>query len=136
MDLVINKDSQEPIYNQIYFQITSQILNHSLKAGEQLPTIRSIANELRISVIPVKMAWESLEKNGFILTKTGKGTFIADITSDRRDFHKSKEAEKLAEQACRKAKELGLTEDEFIQLIKEKNTFNPVLQGSPTEQNL
>ena len=118
MDLVLNKDSSEPIYNQIYFQISSQILNHKLEEGTQLPTIRFIANELKISVIPVKMAWEALEKNGFIHTQTGRGTFVAPISQENRDIKKTKEAEELARQTCHRARELGLTKEEFITLIE------------------
>ena len=76
MDIVINPSSEVPIYSQIVTQISSQIINGTLKPGEKLPAIRQISNQLRISVIPVKMAWEELDKQGFIKTVAGSGTFV------------------------------------------------------------
>ena len=119
MDIVLKKDSEEPIYNQIYSQIVSQILNHTLDSGSRLPPIRTIANELRISVIPVKMAWEALDKDGYIYTASGRGTFVSDLDHSSIEDKKQKEARLLAEQTCRRVKEIGLSKDDFINLIKE-----------------
>ena len=119
MDIVLKKDSEEPIYNQIYSQIVSQILNHTLESRSRLPPIRTIANELRISVIPVKMAWEALDKDGYIYTASGRGTFVSDLDHSSIEDKKQKEARLLAEQTCRRVKEIGLSKDDFINLIKE-----------------
>ena len=114
---MLKKTSEEPIYNQIYSQIVSQILNHTLESGSRLPPIRTIANELRISVIPVKMAWEALDRDGFIYTSPGRGTFVAEMNHKELEIKQSKEARNLVEQACKKAKELGISKDDFIALI-------------------
>lgn len=76
MDIVLNTSSSETIYEQIFAQISSQIINGKLLPGEKLPAIRQISNQLGISVIPVKMAWEKLDEQGFIKTVAGSGTFV------------------------------------------------------------
>ena len=120
MDIVLNQASGEPIYNQIYSQISRQILDGTIKADEQLPTIRNIANELRISVIPVKMAWDSLEKNGFIYTVTGRGTFAKKIDRQEMESRHKMNVLNFIEDICIKARNLNLNKNEFLKLIEEK----------------
>lgn len=118
MDIVLNPTSQEPIYTQIYNQICSQILTGKILPGTKLPSIRAISNELRISVIPVKMAWEELDKNGFIKTIGGSGTFVNEITENKIQSKKSRIAQDLVFEMCRQAKESGISEEELINLIR------------------
>ena len=75
--IVISNSSDEPIYQQIVSQIKESILKGDLAAGEALPSIRSLAKDLQISVITTKRAYEELEKEGFIDTVAGKGSFVA-----------------------------------------------------------
>lgn len=119
MDIVLSKSSEEPIYSQIYSQISRQILSGELKPDTQLPPIRTVAAELRISVIPVKMAWEELDRNGFIKTVVGKGTFVAELTEHSINQKKSEKAKEIALEAVQKAKSEGLGLNELIDLIKE-----------------
>mgnify|MGYP003553385299 CR=1 FL=1 len=77
MDIIISNSSDKPIYEQIKAQIKSMIINGSLKEGEALPSMRLLAKELRISVITTKRAYEELEREGFIETVGGKGSFVA-----------------------------------------------------------
>ena len=77
MKIIISNSSNEPIYQQIVSQIKESILKGELAAGEALPSIRSLAKELQISVITTKRAYEELEKEGFIDTVAGKGSFVA-----------------------------------------------------------
>ncbi|MBQ9249133.1 MAG: GntR family transcriptional regulator [Oscillospiraceae bacterium] len=77
MTILINNRSGQPIYQQIYSQIRQQILNGVLAEDEALPSIRSLAKDLRISVITTKRAYEDLEKAGLIYTLPGKGSFVA-----------------------------------------------------------
>lgn len=119
MDIVLNQTLGEPIYNQIYSQISRQILNGTIKADEQLPTIRNIANELRISVIPVKMAWDSLEKNGFIYTVIGRGTFAKKIDSKEMESRHQKNVKNLVEEICKKARDLNVDKDELLKMIEQ-----------------
>ena len=84
MDIVISNTSDNPLYQQIYEQICAQIIKGELESGFCLPPIRTVAKELRISVITVKRAWEELEREGFIYTMAGKGCFVAPmLASDK-----------------------------------------------------
>ncbi len=77
MQLSISNSSDRPLYEQIYTQIKGKIMTGELKEGEALPTIRSLAQALKISVITTARAYSDLEKDGFIHTVTGKGSFVA-----------------------------------------------------------
>ena len=82
MQLLINNRNGVPIYDQIYGQIKDQIINGSLKEDEPLPSIRSLAKDLKISVITTKRAYEELEAEGFIYTVPGKGSYVAPKNTD------------------------------------------------------
>ena len=77
MDIIISSSSDQPIYEQIVSQIKNEILSGTLSAGDALPGMRTLAKELRISVITTKRAYEELEREGFLETITGKGSFVA-----------------------------------------------------------
>lgn len=77
MNLLIDNKTGVPIYDQIYAQIKAQIISGELTEDEPLPSIRGLAKDLRISVITTKRAYEELEREGFIYTMPGKGSFIA-----------------------------------------------------------
>ena len=77
IDIVIRNTGEQPIYEQIYSQIKAQILSGALREGELLPSIRALAKDLRISVITTKRAYEELEREGYIYSYTGKGSFVA-----------------------------------------------------------
>lgn len=82
MDIIISNAGGTPIYGQIATQIKNQILSGALLAGDALPSIRTLARELRISVITTKRAYEELERDGFIETVAGKGSFVAAKNTD------------------------------------------------------
>ena len=67
-NIVVRTTSQTPIYKQLYDQISSQIINGDLKSDDALPSMRTIAKEIRVSIITIKKTWEMLERNGFIYT--------------------------------------------------------------------
>ena len=77
MDIIISNSSRQPIYDQITSQMKSKILAGEMKEGDALPSMRFLAKELRISVITTKRAYEELERDGFIATVPGKGSFVA-----------------------------------------------------------
>jgi GntR family transcriptional regulator len=79
LDIIISNSLDKPIYMQIKEQVIDQIINEELKPGEMLPSIRVLAKELRISVITTNRAYEELEKDGYIETVVGKGTFVSGI---------------------------------------------------------
>jgi len=77
MTILINNKNGQPIYEQIYTQIKTQIISGNLQTDEALPSIRNLAKDLRISVITTKRAYDELEKEGFVYTVPGKGCFVA-----------------------------------------------------------
>ena len=77
MKIIISNSSSIPIYEQIKNAIISQIMNNELTEDEALPSIRSLAQDIRISVMTIKKAYDELEKEGYIKSIQGKGTFIA-----------------------------------------------------------
>lgn len=82
MNIIISNTSEKPIYQQLFEQISAQIIRGEIEKGYILPPIRQAAKELRISIITVKKAWEELERSGLIYTVTGKGCFVAELTFD------------------------------------------------------
>ena len=76
MDIIISNTSGAPIYEQIEVQIREMILRGELKAGDALPSMRTLAKDLRISMITTKRAYEELERDGFIESFTGRGSFV------------------------------------------------------------
>ena len=82
MDIILNNSSGVSIYEQIEEQIKSQIMTGVLKEGDALPSMRVLAKDLKISIITTKRAYEDLEKDGFIVSITGKGSFVNGINSD------------------------------------------------------
>ena len=76
MDIILSNSSGEPIYRQIVTQIKAQITSGALSAGDALPSMRLLAQQLRISVITTKRAYEELEREGFIENFTGRGCFV------------------------------------------------------------
>ena len=118
MNIVINNTSDKPIYQQIFEQISSQIIKGELKRDYCLPPIRTVAKELRISVITIKKAWEELERGGFIYTMAGKGCFVAPLQPHDLDSKRSSMAEEKIKKDIEYYKSLGLTLEEIIDMIK------------------
>ena len=119
MDIVLSNTNQNPIYEQICIQIKQQILGGTLTPGQPLPSIRSLAKELRISVITTKRAYEELERDGYIETVAGKGSFVAqpDTGRIRREYLERVRAHLL--EAVRLAPSGGLDGAGLIQLLEQ-----------------
>ena len=118
MDIIISNASGKPIYEQITSQIKTMILNGTLKEGETLPSMRLLAKELRISVITTKRAYEDLERDGFIETVTGRGSFVAGKNLEFvREEHLRIIEEKLQE-AVNLARTAGISHGELIEILK------------------
>ena len=117
MDIIISNQSNEPIYEQIVSQVKAQILNGQLKEGDALPSMRGLAQALRISVITTKRAYEELERSGFIESFTGKGSFVKKQNKDfvREEF--LKQAEEHIVIACEKAITGGISAEELHEMI-------------------
>ncbi len=118
MDIIITNSSNDPIYLQIVNQIKSMILSGELKEGEALPSMRNLAMQLRISLITTKRAYEELERDGFIESFTGKGSFVKAQNKELLREENLKAAEELLSQAVDKAKAGGVTLDEMLELLR------------------
>ena len=82
MYIILTNAASQPIYDQIVSQVKAQILSGKLKEGDALPSLRALAKDLRISVITTKRAYEELEREGFIVSLTGKGSFVAGANTE------------------------------------------------------
>jgi GntR family transcriptional regulator len=118
MDIVISNTSGDPIYQQIFDQISAQIINRKLPGDYCLPPIRTVAKELRISVITVKRAWEELEHAGLIYTMAGKGCFVSPMLQEALDEKRSQLASEKLSKDMEYYKTLGLSLDEIIAMLK------------------
>lgn len=119
LNIIISNTSPQPLYEQVEEQIKRAILSGELAPGEALPSIRYLARELRVSIITAKRAYDDLERDGFVQTTQGKGTFVSLANLDRlREVAMSQIEEKLAE-AVGAAKAIGLGLEEFQQIIEE-----------------
>lgn len=117
MDIVISTTSGDPIYQQIFDQISAQIIKGVLPSGYCLPPIRTVAKALRISVITVKRAWEELEHAGLIYTMAGKGCFITPLQPDALVKKRSQLAGGKMAKDMEYYKTLGLSLDEIIAMF-------------------
>lgn len=117
MNIIISNSSQKPIYEQITTQIKSQIINGDLEEGSALPSMRSLAKELRISVITTKRAYEDLERDGFIETVAGKGSFVAQRNVEFIREEQIKTVETHLESAVDAAKLAALSLGEMQELL-------------------
>lgn len=117
MDIIISNVTGKPIYEQITDQIKHMILQGELKEGEALPSMRALAKDLRISIITTKRAYEDLERDGFIESYTGKGSFVKSANVDFVKEENLKQMEEMLIKACEKAKLTGVTLEELQQTI-------------------
>lgn len=117
MNIFIDNKSGAPIYDQIYSQIKAQIIGGDLKEDEALPSIRSLAKDLRISVITTKRAYEELEKEGFIYTVAGKGSFVAPKNVELLREENLKKIESYIQEIRKLARTCGLSLDDIIEMF-------------------
>ena len=118
MKIIISNSSNEPIYEQISKQIKAQILRGELKEGDLLPSIRGLARDLQISVITTKRAYEELEKEGFIETMQGKGSFVAGQNKELMREKKLNIIEEKLSKIVEESKALGISFNEILEILK------------------
>ena len=117
MDIVLSPSSGRPIYLQIYEQIAGQILRGEITPGTRLPPIRTVALNLRVSVIPVKQAWEQLEHGGFITTAAGRGTSVALLAAHEISAKRSDAAVRILERDVEECRAIGLSCAEIVEIV-------------------
>ena len=117
MDIVLSPSSGKPIYLQIYEQITAQILSGKIAPGTRLPPIRTVALNLRVSVIPVKQAWKQLEREEFITTSAGRGTSVAPLEGHEIQAKRSDAAVGILVRDIEACRAIGVSRDEIVEIV-------------------
>lgn len=117
MRLIINHSSMQPIYEQIADQVKGKIMQGELQADTALPSVRTLAKELKVSALTVKKAYDALEQEGFIITIHGKGSYVAFANQQLMLEEKKKEVEADLEMAIRKGRSCGMSNQEIKDLF-------------------
>ena len=117
MNIFIDNKSGAPIYDQIYSQIKAQIINGTLKEDEPLPSIRSLAKDLRISVVTTRRAYDELEKEGFIYTVAAKGCVVAPKNVELLREENLKRIEEYIDEIVKLSVTCNLTRQELMEMI-------------------
>ena len=123
MKIIINTSLMVPIYEQITDQIKTLIRNGELNENDNLPSVRALSKELKISALTVKKAYYYLESEGFTITVHGKGTYVAATNSDLLLEEQKKELEADLEQAIQKGRRCGISDEDI------KSLFEMILEG-------
>ncbi len=118
MNIIISNANNVPIYEQIYSCLKSAIIMQELKTEDALPSIRTLAKDLRISVITTKRAYDELEKDGFIYSVPGKGFFVAQKNTEFIRESNLKEIEEHMHAIARAAPACGLTTEDIFEMYK------------------
>ena len=116
--IIINNTSMVPIYEQIMEQIKAQIISGELKENDILPSVRTMAKELKISALTVKKAYDNLEAEGMTVTVHGKGTYVAASNTQLMEEARRKEVETDLEAAIQKGRRCGMKEEEIRSLFE------------------
>ena len=103
MDIVISNNTGKPIYEQITTQVKAMIISGELKAGDAIPSMRALAKSIYVSVITVQRAYEELQRDGFIETTVGRGSFVS---AQNKEFYQE-EQQRIAEEHLQIAAEIG-----------------------------
>ena len=123
MKIIINTSLMVPIYEQIVDQIKMLIRNGELKENDNLPSVRTLSKELKISALTVKKAYDNLESEGFTVTVHGKGTYVAATNTELLLEEQKKELEAHLEQAIQKGRRCGISDEDI------KSLFELILEG-------
>ena len=123
MKIIINTSSMVPIYEQIIDQIKTMIRKQELKQNDQLPSVRALSKELKISALTVKKAYDELEREGFTVTIHGKGSYVTAANTELMMEELKKEVEQDLEQAILKGRRFGISDEDI------KTLFELILEG-------
>ena len=118
MKIIINNSLMIPIYEQIVDQIKTLIRKGELKENDNLPSVRALARELKISALTVKKAYDNLEQEGYTVTVHGKGTYVAAANTERMKEEQRREVETDLDNAVQKGRRCGLTDEEIRELFE------------------
>ena len=115
LDIVISNNTGKPIYEQITTQVKAMIISGELKAGDAIPSMRALAKSIHVSVITVQRAYEELQRDGFIETTVGRGSFVS---AQNKEFYQE-EQQRIVEEHLQIAAEIGRTNRISLEKLKE-----------------
>lgn len=118
MHIIISNQSGKPIYEQITEQIKALIISGELGEGDALPSMRLLAKELRISVITTKRAYEELEREGFVTSIPGKGSFVASKNTEFLKEEQLRKVEEHLQEAVKAAQLCGMEKEELVETLR------------------
>lgn len=118
MHIIINNSSMIPVYEQLMDQVKKEIIEGSLKENEVLPSVRAFANELKISALTVKKAYDRLEEEGFVITVHGKGTYVAATDKQLAIEARKRVVEENFAMAVSKARAVGMSNEEIRDILE------------------
>lgn len=117
MEIIISSNTSKPIYEQITSQIKAQIMSGQLQTGDAIPSMRALARSLHVSVITVQKAYEDLQRDGFIETTVGRGSFVAAQNKDFYQEEQQRQAEAHLAQAADIARTSGIPLSKLVELL-------------------
>ena len=117
MEIIISSNTNKPIYEQITEQIKAMVMCGELKNGDTIPSMRALAKSLHVSVITVQRAYEDLQRDGFIETTVGRGSFISANSKEFYQEEQQKDIEHHLEEAVQKARRCGISLEKLIELL-------------------
>lgn len=117
MEIIISSNTSKPIYEQITSQIKSQIMSGDLQTGDPIPSMRSLAKSLHISVITVQKAYEDLQRDGFIETTVGRGSFVSAQNKNFYQEEQQRKVEELLEESAEIGRSSGIPLSKLIELL-------------------
>ncbi|WP_042146986.1 GntR family transcriptional regulator [Paucisalibacillus sp. EB02] len=117
MNIVISNTNKDPLFHQIKEQIKQHIFSGELKEGDPLPSMRLLAKDLKVSVITTKRAYEELEKEGYLVSAVGKGTFVAGQQPHVLKEWQIRELENDLEKLVKAGRHIGLSKEDLIEMI-------------------
>jgi len=117
--VLLSMDDPEPMYRQIESQLRDFILGGQLKPGTRLPSMRALARDLSCSVITTRRAYEDLEGEGFIRTRQGRGTVVAEIPEEKMSAHRRQAVDGAFREAVRAGRRAGLTQEELRDIFED-----------------
>lgn len=118
MEIIISSNTSKPIYEQITAQIKAMVISGELQTGDLIPSMRSLAKSLHISVITVQRAYEDLQRDGFIETTVGRGSFVSAQNRDFIQEEQQRRAEEHLQQAAEIGRESGIPVEKLVEILQ------------------
>ena len=117
MEIIISSNNSKPIYEQITSQIKAKIMSGELAAGQSIPSMRALAKAIHVSVITVQKAYEDLQRDGFIETTVGRGSFVSALNKDFMQEEQQRKAEEHLQAAADIGRANGISLEKLLELL-------------------